>query len=606
MTMNSIAPGASVASQPPTRQQMQEQQRARERTFKELGGLAGYLEAVEMLACTGEFVDFEQAQAARAWALQHQANLDADAQRAAKQKAEADRVNAAWSRMQAAWQAHKLENPDARESEPGSFFDGAGENLGTLDGLTDLAEQVDRGELLRRDGADEDTRMCRWWRKQGETVPVHLQDTYVSEPRHWVLAVDTERVVPPGLSGGRLAAWAADWRDSIAGLEGTELVVYAVPGKHPAFVTWWPEALSDSQASAWCTRLRPPAGDADRRFEPIRSKSSIYGFSFPWRVPCEPVHLRSANAKPAALPTASGSRSAASAPTRLLTGIGAFDRLFRGRPGVPVGARLLVPGNQKNCKTMLASEAAHAAVEAGFFVGWFAKDENPDDITRRRLQRLGLASAEVDEPPAAALARLDAQAFRVTNEGTLEDLWELAHAEARGAPLLIVADSLQTVPTAAAMGKGEREGLEATIAAIEECQRRWPAIFIATAEITAGGTPKGSRSILYRFTTCVAVRRSGSRVTVTVSDSRHSGDGAFELVADFEGQRLLEPEAAALAAADAELWARMRVVLTELGGASQNELERRLGGKAVTVRACVKRHLAIGDLKLVGKKLMLA
>jgi len=561
-------------------QAREELRRKREADFERLGGLDPYIEMQVLLREAGDLSP-DDATEEIAWARDHERKREAaetHAAQAAAERAEVERIVSAW-------------REDALIPAPKSdciTFVGAPQNEG-VDDLAQLLWCAEGEEIQRNVYSETAVALYEHELDYGQPHRSFWGDA-VPTDHHWYAVRDYGAVVPPHVGAASRETYCAAWLASAPEFRDQEAIVVASPGQPIDAIFWVAEKRSAADVRNWCDQAFGGA-----RFEAL---SSIY---LP-RGGC--VHLRP-RPKAVTLPKASAA-FARPGVARLATGIGTLDRLFRGRPGIPAGAAAVITGNPKNGKTLLAGVIAQAAVDAGFFVGWLAIDEPPEGITTRRLQRLGLSPAAALEPPGAALATLDAQAFRVTAEGMLEDFWQQAHAEANGAPLLIVADSLQTVPCVAAEGRGEREGLEALIGAVKECQRKWPGVFLATSEITRDGTPKGSSRILYSFTTCLAVRRAGDRVVITAAGGRDHGDGKIELLADFDGQRLLDPEAAALAAADAVLWGRMRAALAELGKASQRELERRLGGKTEAVRECVQRHLKAGDLKRAGAKLELA
>lgn len=464
------------------------------------------------------------------------------------------------------WDAH----PDVEELTDAHVFDAQGEPYpgASPTNLKDLAGMLRPGLVMSRQTLNHWGRVRRWHEARGGQWPTELPADYQDRPaylsRNWALTHDRETIVPPGLKGARLQAWAVQWRDRAIG--DTEAIVFAVPGEHLTFVTWWDEPTTGVE---WAKKLSGGvAWDDGARYQ-------AQGYDA-YRVPCPPLYLPSAYLESDTADAAAVFAALSSA--RLVTGWAALDNLFRGKPGVPMGGRVLVKGDPKHGKSAVAIGLARAAMSQGLCVAWRAEDESVADVMTRRLQQIGLSPREALEPSPEALARLSAQPFLMTDRGTLEDFWESAHEWAAGRPLVMVADSLQTVPSAAAEGKGEREALEATIKAVIDCQKKWPAIFVATSEITGSArTPKGSGRIAYSFTTLLDVRRAGAIVSVAVGPSRHNAEGRFDLALDFGRQRLLEPAAVAKAAANAELRADILSAVAEIGGTvPRSKLEGRL------------------------------
>lgn len=556
-------------------------QRNREKRLEELG-LRRYLEQVAILRQMGELTP-AAAEREEEWAREHAKSVE-------ESSAEVAEVNALFQE----WQA------EAERTLVGAatVFDERGDALERVSDLRHLASVVGAGQAVRRSSVDDDSRFYRWLRERSSTGLAAATSTwpesYVDGPRHWFVVTDTETVVPIGLRAAQLEQWCHDWRDRVQGLRGAELVVYARPGEHPTFVGWsGDDPWSLSQVSAWCRRLAPPSGDQDPRFDCQRGSA--------WTAPCAPIYLPASTAAVSALPSAVELAAGASPHSRLVTGIDSFDRAFRGGVGVPFGTRLLLCGDPQNCKTQLLLELAEAARRCGWHVLWLSVDDEPNLITVRRLQRLGLAAERAGALLPDDVAQLD-PAVSVVNDRSLEAAWEAAHARAaaEGAKLLVLADSIQSGGlTAAADGRQDRAAIEAAIGAVIECQRRWPATFAATSEITANGQPKGSRDLEYKFDVVLALRLTGRDLRASLKKNKPGRLGVVELVVDFDGQRLLSPQAAAEEEADALAWQQLRAVLAGGGSKSQNALEaelKALGVSRADVRRSLARHIGLGDL----------
>jgi len=540
-----------------------------EAAFAELGGLPGFLDLVDDGQRSGKLDDSFSADL-RWWAENHQRGID--------QAAERERIGREWERIAAAWEEYQ-DAADQAYSSAGSIFDGTGEMLATVTDLEGFAAAVKLGQLIRGNEAKDARRMRAWWIANGGTLPegnVSGWDDFEKRELHWVIAYDRKRTVP-NLQGARLREWALLWRNGVQGLEGSEVVVFAEPGKPVAFVTWWDRPRSDHDACDWAAQLSGVSHDHDdprfvhvpdgtwTRLEPWRA--------WPWRVPCTPIYLPSADAIAAPTARAPGAR--------LVTGIAALDGAFRGGRGVPAKARLLVCGDPQQAKTMLLLEPAEAAAAMGWHVLWLSLDDDPDLITIRRLQRAGIPAERAEQLAPADLDRLS-ECVQVINDQPLESAWEQAHARATaaGAQLLVLADSIQeNALCTAAEDKADRAAIEATIEAVKACQRRWPAVFIATSEVTASGTPKGSRDLEYKFDVRLNLRLAGDRLAVSFGKNKLGRTEPFELVADFDAQRLLDPNSAARSKASTELRARIVDVVRKRGARATGErIEQDLEG----------------------------
>ncbi|HEX2870236.1 MAG TPA: hypothetical protein VHP33_03250 [Polyangiaceae bacterium] len=430
---------------------------------------------------------------------------------------------------------------------------------------------------------------------------------FVEVARHWIIAEDTgaRGLVPMGLRGAALESWAREWRDAVSGLKGSELFVYAQPGQHVAFTAWADKPVGLDGAAAWCRSLEPPRGGDDPRFMPVFGEGRRT-----WTVPCEGFFLAGAyaTAEPA---TALDRAQSTTKGTRLVTGIAALDGLYRGGVGMPLMTRMLVTGDPSNCKTQFLLEAAVSAAAAGWHVLWLSLDD-PDlalvDI--RRLQRMGLDDVRAGELRPEDVAQLSPH-VEVVNGVPLEAAWEAAaaRATAAGRPLLVLFDSLQATGAVshAAEGKGPGQAsIEATIGAIIQCQIQWPAAFIGTSEITANGTSKGTRDLEYKFDVRLRLRLSGEALTLEVQKGKPCRPGAvgtrIALAVDFDGQRLLDPTAAAKAKAGAELRAQIVAAVEAQGGlASGAKIEAHVQAKGDRVRAEIKAMVADGALLKMPK-----
>jgi KaiC/GvpD/RAD55 family RecA-like ATPase len=458
--------------------------------------------------------------------------------------------------------------------DPRAVFDGRGEIVCAPRDLKEFAELVTHGWIRRFEA--------------GEKV--------TGTHRHWTLAFDATEIVPIGLRDKCILKWLEKWRERKSAIRGAELCVYAAPGRYPAFVTWLEEPYDASEAHAWISRSG---------FEPIYPGTPwqlVPRMNYPFEILGPGIYLAPSAEYRRTLPKPS--ELVVKAANRLVTGLDALDSQFRAGRGIPAGARVVIKGPPSAAKTTLALEIAEAAISCGYTVVWLALDEGSQRITARRLQRRGLAPDVAQTLPDAELAKLDEHAFYTPDGGKLEDVWELAHEIAEGRPLLMVGDSLQKLRASAAEDKGERERIDAVIDAVQECQRKWPATFLATSEqARRSGEAKGSVGIDYGATLALSLSRSGAKVSVQVTKNRDGSENPFALTLDDVRQRMTDPSCAPDLETGGRVWKEICAALDQHGPElSGRGLETWVTAKASAVRQVIREHVEQGDLVRKGTK----
>jgi hypothetical protein len=215
-----------------------------------------------------------------------------------------------------------------------------------------------------------------------------------------------------------------------------------------------------------------------------------------------------------------------------------------------------------------------------------------------------LSASAAQALPAGERAKLDSKPFHVVaGDALVEDAWETAYDVAAGLPVLVIGDSIQKLRARGAIGKGERERIEAVLEAIQECQLKWPATFVATSEIARGsGEAKGSVGIDYTATLQLALTRAGADVSVGITKNRDGAESPFKLVLDGDGQRLTEASAAkakrtrATGAGEADVWAALRNAIAEHGPLSRKRLELWVKAGSERLRTVLAQRVELGDL----------
>lgn len=462
------------------------------------------------------------------------------------------------------------------------------------DSLYELRWEFSGATILSRSKPDEATEALAAFSTPN---PPESQIGFAPCARHWAILLDRRTAVPLTWQAKDFEARVREWRDSIRDLRGAELIAIVSPGHELAFVVWFDVPRTDAEVRAWAHAMSgPTAEDDEPRFAPVR---------YPWRSPddAEAIYLPAERAPVLpALPSRREVLGTASARGRHLTGIPELDRQFRAG-GLPTDARIVLAAPKGSMKTTIALAIAEHWLAAGGCVLWIALDESPGSITARQLQYRGLSPARAAELPEDAVAAIPDR-FAVVGEGYLEDLWELAHGSAvsEGAPLLVVTDSLQRLLSRAGEGKGERERLEETLAAVERCQARWPALWLTTSEATAGGEAKGARAIGYAATIELALSRAGDAVSVRVPKNRHGSEDGFRLRVDRDRQQIISEAQAKAAQAEAELLAQIKEALTEHGPMARTKIETWVKADSRRVRAALSAMVAAGTLALEGQR----
>lgn len=422
-----------------------------------------------------------------------------------------------------------------------------------------------------------------------EFMPLkRLRSEFEPTARRWFVVRDLACTVPLHVGGeSTRRRFAEDYRSGITDFRGTEMVVCVVPGEEVQLILWSADPLSDSKVRQWCS-----SAYGGERFEPA---------TFPWPVPVEAHRVYLGASAPTRLPLASeATPTAPTAAAVIRTGFRALDAQFR-TGGLPMGVRLCMSGPPGACKTTALLEIAEAALEQGSFVLWLAEDERPEQLTARRLQRRGLSPTEAAALPRQHTTKLDALPFYVTEGIELERAWELAWNAAGGRPLFLVCDSLQKTLSAAGEGKGDRERIDATLAAIVQCQQQWPARVAFTSEVARGsGEAKGSIGIDYSSTLHLGLKRRGETVEATIRKNRHGSEQAFALKVDQDKQRMLNPGEAADGGAKRTAWDEIKRALTDHGPMSGSKIEAWVTGRGATIREVLRERTAVGDLVREG------
>jgi len=460
----------------------------------------------------------------------------------------------------------------------------------SLSGLADLSNYTG---MHIHNGQHADITTARFY-LQGYGGPPFTPEHLIFEPceHRWFIGVDRDWTVPHGLaSEGAQRAFATRWRESEESLRDSEALVFLEPGERVRFALWADLAISNREAFCYFEALSSESGSSER----------FSAAKYPLDLSCvETVHLPSAYATavrrtlPRAVDLARPDPAA-----RLITGILPLDTLFRGTPGIPLGARVVLKGLPGSCKTTLALEIAEAAACGGWFAVWLAIDEPKERVAVRRLQRLGLSPGEAQELPRTGLARLNDD-LMVCGDEPLEEIWEAAYEAASGNPLVVVADSLQQVSANAGVGKGERERIDAVLAAVKDCQRRWPATFVCTSEQARGsGEAKGSVGIDYAATTLLALSRTGTRIAVSVKKNRDGSEDGFALKLDADRQRVRAEGAPTVTDG---IWSEVTKALAEHGPLSRTGLETWVTGGSAILRSTLRERVASGELTHDGKR----
>ncbi len=200
---------------------------------------------------------------------------------------------------------------------------------------------------------------------------------------------------------------------------------------------------------------------------------------------------------------------------RLATGIPSVDTAMRG--GIAVPRFVVVGGAPGVGKTSLAIYLAFLWACRGVWVGILAIDEGPEGVVMRIAQMLGFSVSALEEGDAELwellLERLAKLPILIVDgdddEATVENVARALSVLAKGAPSVLVVDSVQTVR---AVGSEKADGIRARIdivvRALKRVPQRYLMMVIATCELARGSYR--SKQAAEQINDLAAFKESGS------------------------------------------------------------------------------------------------
>jgi DNA repair protein RadA/Sms len=192
--------------------------------------------------------------------------------------------------------------------------------------------------------------------------------------------------------------------------------------------------------------------------------------------------------KPFRLEGLSGSQET---PPRVATGIGELDRVAGG--GFVPGSVLLIGGEPGIGKSTLLIQAAAALARRGLRTAYISGEEAMAQV-RMRAQRLGLSDAPVE----------------IASETNIEDI--LATLGARGAPGLVIIDSIQTMWTASVdSAPGTVTQVRGAAQALIRFAKTTDACVILVGHVTKDGQIAGPRVVEHMVDAVLSFEGEGGR-----------------------------------------------------------------------------------------------
>lgn len=430
----------------------------------------------------------------------------------------------------------------------------------------------------------------------------------------WLLVEDRNETGPADLPPSDADAWRAAAEAWAAGyrarlpleLRHLGMLVLPEPGK-PIVVALWIE--TERPAATLRSWARAVGGGADvrdddgnlanpGRFRVLRNATAC---GSDW-IKLEPA--KAAHASVHALVA----RPTEATSVILRTGIAPLDALLA-TGGVPQrGARVVLQAPTANAKSTLNLEIAEFLAGTGLVIGWIAtRDEPPESINARRLQRIGYSQADALRlvNDADALAKLNPKLAVI--DGRKWYLEDVLAAGGSGPDVLFV-DPLQKVRSRAGEGRGQ---IEAIAAALDVIESSGVTTFMTSAMVRGAGRRAriegsfGGVVIENGATLLLDLALTDDRLRVAVLKSRYGGEGeSFDLTLDRERQRLTAPPAATVADAD-PLVESIRKVLANDGdpvALTQAQIRVRVTGANTAIVEALKTGVSAGLWTLDGRK----
>lgn len=175
---------------------------------------------------------------------------------------------------------------------------------------------------------------------------------------------------------------------------------------------------------------------------------------------------------------------------RIETGIPALDEACRG--GLPMRRLVVVGGAPGAGKTTLVNDVAYRAALLGIFVLIHAVDEGPEGVVYRIAQNAGFDAAKLEEGDVeewkAAIAKLQELRISIEDDSkTIEEVADMLAGIAKGAPAILVEDSIQKVRSAGSIiAVTMRDRVNANVAAAKAKTEQHGFLTLATCELTRG------------------------------------------------------------------------------------------------------------------------
>lgn len=334
-------------------------------------------------------------------------------------------------------------------------------------------------------------------------------------------------------------------------------------------------------------------------------------------------------------------------PHRIQTGLGWIDHITGG--GLMVGKLINAIGGAPNAgKTSLMVQIAHNASRAGVPVAIHAADEAAEGIIIRIGQALGFAQEDLERRDPHALAALagrleglpllilDQDLDEVDVEGAAARLAALA--EEKGAPsALLCVDSIQKARACGTdKAKDQRSRAETVVASLKRIGAHHSFAIVATSELSRGAYRnakdriaalaafKDSGDIEYAARLALVLQsvpgEAGKLVDVDVPKNkagRIEGDEAgFRMRLDrARCTYAIEPRPPSGEGDEGDMEARLDVAARKFipkvlalvakrgsKGATADDIEHHVTGKAASLRRAAKLAAGDGDLVLMGKR----